>query len=60
IVGCDSGVVQTQGLFHCDGDGTHRGCGQIPSCFERLRATGALPDTSVFFERSASGSLRCI
>jgi len=60
IVGCDSGVVQTQELFRSDADGVHHGCGQIPSCFERLRATGALADSAVFFERPVGGGLRCI
>ncbi len=60
IVGCDSGVVQTQELFRADADGAHHACAQIPSCFERLRATGTLADSAVFFDRPAGGGLRCI
>ncbi|HVO09087.1 MAG TPA: CpaF/VirB11 family protein, partial [Burkholderiaceae bacterium] len=59
IVGCDSGIVQTQELFHCDANGVHHACGQIPSCLERLRAGGGLADSSVCFERPVGGGLRC-
>ncbi len=60
IVGCDSGVVQTQELFRSDADGVHHACAQIPSCFERLCATGVLSDSTVFFDRSVGGAMRCI
>ncbi|MGH8252659.1 MAG: CpaF family protein [Steroidobacteraceae bacterium] len=59
IVGCDSGVVQTQELFRSDADGGHHACAQIPSCFERLRSTGVLPDSTAFFDRSVAGPKRC-
>jgi pilus assembly protein CpaF len=66
IVGCDSGIVQTQELFNCDAAGVHRGCGQLPACIERLRSAGGLADTALFFEQPltgsypSTGSLRCI
>jgi pilus assembly protein CpaF len=60
IVGCDSGIVQTQELFNCDAAGVHRGCGQIPACIERLRNAGPLVDTAVFSDYPATGGLRCI
>jgi pilus assembly protein CpaF len=60
IVGCDSGIVQTQELFNCDATGVHRGCGQIPACIERLRSAGGLGDTASFFDHPATGGLRCI
>jgi pilus assembly protein CpaF len=60
IVGCDSGIVQTQELFNCDAAGVHRGCGQIPACIERLRNAGALGDTGLFFDHPPGGGLRCI
>jgi pilus assembly protein CpaF len=60
VVGCDSGIVQTQELFNCDASGMHRGCGQIPACIERLCKAGRLADTALFFEHHAAGGLRCI
>ncbi len=60
IVGCDSGVVQTQELFRCDAEGIHRACGQVPACYERLHAGGLLSDTSLFFDHPPKGAIRCI
>jgi pilus assembly protein CpaF len=60
IVGCDSGIVQTQDLFKCDAGGMHRGCGQIPACIQRLRNAGSLVDLALFFDHAATGGLPCI
>ncbi len=60
IVGCDSGIVQTQELFNCDAGGVHRACGQIPACIERLRNPGSHLDTALFFDHPATAGLPCI
>ncbi len=60
IVGCDSGVVQTQELFRCDAAGSHQACGQIPACYERLHATGMLSDTALFFDQRSGSGAPCI
>ena len=60
IVGCDSGVVQTQELFRCDAAGVHRGCGQVPACYERLHAAGLLTDTALFLDRLPSRGMSCL
>ena len=60
IVGCDSGVVQTQELFRCDAAGVHRGCGQVPACYERLHAAGLLTDTALFLDRPPSRGMSCL
>ncbi|MDE2220982.1 MAG: CpaF family protein [Gammaproteobacteria bacterium] len=60
VVGCDSGIVQTQELYACDAAGIHHACGQIPACIERLRSTGMLGDSSLCFDHPGNGNLRCI
>jgi pilus assembly protein CpaF len=65
VTGLDSGVVQTQELFRfaragSDASGrsvgAFHGCGQVPACYERLRAAGLAITTGAFCTDTGVGS----
>jgi pilus assembly protein CpaF len=66
VVGIDSGVVQTQELFHFvapdharHSGGGHLGCGQVPAFYESLHGEGDALDTTLFSADPWSGDFRC-